>query len=939
MADQQTRYSRLAQITKLINTKLDLQEVLEHVVTAISEEIMRCDSVGIYLPQEDGTYRGYVGKPSTINGMSLDMHVVDPEMDQLTKEVIETKEAIYIPDTSKDDRPDQRAVQAFKIQSLLVAPIAQDDEIYGLAYLFDYGTPMNLTLSEIESVKAYVNMAAVAIRNANNLVRKEDLIEQKQLLLNVTRDLSLCSSLPEALDRCYFYLGKVLDNYNIGAHFVDPIAESKITTGTLSKNSDWTEEEWKKTHEDLKVDHTKDEVFQEILKSKQSIMIPDVYEDSRTNHELCEHFGIQALYMIPLVAVGEVLGAIAIVNLEEKGLNYSKTAIQLAESIVDATAPVLFNLIYMEKQDLIINQRTSEIREKNNELEKVITELKQMSHEKELILNSAGEGIFGLDLNGRLTFANPSATDLLGYDSEEDIIGCSQDQIFHSELSMKELLSTFSIGNESKRNQENMDEYFVRQDEEIFPVEYVITPQKQSGKVVGYVVTFKDVTTRKQMEEKIKYHAYYDSVTNIPNRVLFQDRLNQALTYAEMQKRSLAILFLDLDRFKKINDTFGHGFGDSVLKSVAARLDSAIPKEATVSRQGGDEFIILLPTIKSKDEAVECAETILHTFDEPFNIGDQEVAIKTSIGISLYPEGGTTSETLVKHADVAMYKAKELSGNQYQFYSSDIVDRSVESVQLENDLYKALDQGGNEFFLHYQPKFNANTNEITGMEALVRWNHPKLGFMPPNMFIPLAEETGLIVKLGEWVIRQSCLQMKRWYDAGLTELVISANLSPQQFRQHDITNVVKEILEETQLPPENLELELTENIIIHNSETMLATMHKLKNLGIKMSIDDFGTGYSSLGYLKDFPIDTLKIDKSFIDDITTNTNNAAITNTIITLADSLNLSVIAEGVEDQEQAEFLIEHGCYLMQGYYFSRPLEAAKLEEVFLKNLSQKG
>ena len=924
MSDEQSRYSRLAQITKLINTKLDLYEVLEHVVTAISEEIVQCDSVGIYLPQEDGTYQGFVGKPALINGMSLDKQIVDPAQDLLAKEVIETREAIYIPDTTKDDRPDQRVIQAFKINSLLVLPISQEQELYGLVFLFDYGIPMNLTNSEIETVKAYVNMAAVALRNANNLTRKEDLIADKQLLLNVTRELSLCSNLQEALECCFDYLGKVLKNPNIGAHFLDPVAERQIHAASLSKDSDWTEEEWKKTHSLLKLDHSQDLVFREVIETRQSILIPDSFADPRPSHKACRKFGIKGIYMIPLIAMGEVLGTVAIVNLKEKGYIYPPSAMQLAESIVDATAPVLSNLLYIEKQELIINDRTSQLTKKNEELEQVVKEIKQLSHEKELILNSAGEGIFGLDLEGNITFCNPSATSILGYKNQEELIGQSYQYIFDWRFSEKQDYSkSFPANFKTQRNSDHSDEFFFKKDRSSFPVEYVITPQKQNSGVVGYVVTFKDITSRKQMEEKIKYHAYYDSVTNIPNRVLFHDRLSQALTYAEIHDSPLSVLFLDLDRFKKINDTFGHGFGDIVLKKVAHRLTAAIPKEATVSRQGGDEFIILLPSVKDRQEAIGCAEEVLHSFSSPFLIEEQEIAIKTSIGISIFPEHGVTADLLIKNADVAMYKAKEQTGNKYQVYSPEIEDRSLESIQLENDLYKALDQ--NEFVLYFQPKVDTASNTLTGAEALVRWKHPKLGLLAPKDFIPLAEETGLILSIGEWVLQQACQQMKNWHDQGYSSLGVSVNLSPQQFNQDQLICRIKEILEETGLPPHSLELELTENLIIHNTEKTLTTIHQLKKLGIKISIDDFGTGYSSLGYLKDFPVDTLKIDKSFIDDITTNPNNAAITNTIITLAKSLHLQVIAEGVETKDQLDFLTEHGCTLIQGYYFSQPIEAS--------------
>ncbi|WP_163528179.1 EAL domain-containing protein [Halobacillus ihumii] len=925
MANEQTRYSRLAQITKLINTNLKLREALEHVVTAISEEIVSCDSVGIYLPQEDGTYRGFVGKPELINGMSLDMHIIDLEMDHLAKEVIKTREAIYIPDTSRDSRPDPRAVHAFKIKSLLVLPMSYEQELYGLVFLFDYGTPMNLTNSEIESIEAYVNMAAVAVRNANNLTRKEALISDKQLLLNVTRDLSHCSTLREVMDRCFAYLGEVLNNSNIGAHFLDPVASHHLQPTSLSKHSDWSEEEWKKTHERVGGNFHEDPIFKEVAKTKKSIMIPNILEDSRPNHELCVSFGIKGLYVIPFVAMGEVLGMTAIVNLHQAGQRYSNSAMQLAESIVDATAPVLSNLLYIEKQEMIISERTSELTRKNIELENMITEVKQISREKELILNSAGEGIFGLDLQGSITFCNPSAAKILGYGDQQELIGVSCEHIFD----IKDGDSFDCFQEKNLNNKGSNEEYFHRKNHSKFPVEYVITPQIEHDKTVGYVITFKDVTKRKELEEKIKYHAYYDSVTNIPNRVLFHDRLNQALTFAELNESSLGILFLDLDRFKKINDTFGHAFGDIVLRKVAQRLTTTLPKENTVSRQGGDEFIILLPKVSSITDAENCAHEILKAFSDPFYINGQEIIIKTSIGVSLFPQNGVNSEQLIKHADVAMYKAKALSGDRFQVYTPDIDGRSLESIELENDLYKALKN--EEFILHYQPKVDTVSNKIMGVEALIRWHRPHKGLISPSEFIPLAEETGLITPIGEWVIKEACQQAKQWHNLGHTSLEVSVNLSPQQFNQNNLVQFIEQTLEETGLPAHCLELELTENLIIHNTDNTLATIQQLKNLGIKISIDDFGTGFSSLGYLKDFPVDTLKIDKSFIDDISSNENNAAITNTIITLARNLSLKVIAEGVETLEQAAFLNQHGCRVIQGYYFSEPLPAKTFIQTF--------
>ena len=932
MSEEQTRYSRLATITKLINTKLELHEVLEHVVTAISEEIVQCDSVGIYLPQADGTFRGYVGKPEVINGMTLDMHIVDPVIDLLAGEVIDNREAIYIPDTSKDSRPDHRAVEAFQIKSLFCLPISYENELFGLVFLFDYGTPMNLTPSEIKSIEAYVNMAAVAIRNAKNFTRTNNLLSEKQLLLDFTRDLSMCSTLQEVLDKCFHYIGQVLNNPNIGAHLLDPIAEKKLKPAKLSKESDWTEEDWKKTHNRIKIDHSKDLLFQEVIRTKKAVFVPDVFADPRPNHDACRNFGIKGLYMIPLVAMGEVLGTIPVVNLTEKGLVYTEAEMQLAQSIADATALTLASLLYMEKQEIIIQERTSEITDKHKELEKVVKEIQRLSREKELILNSAGEGIFGLDLDGIITFCNPAGAKILGYKNKDELMGQSYNSIF-SRIKSNECNHKISFDSYIKQSHKRYetDEQFFKKDGSHFPVEYVISSIKEDGQIVGYVVTFKDITSRKQMEEKINYHAYYDSLTSLPNRVLLKDRLNQGLTYAGLRGKKLAVMFIDLDRFKVINDTLGHGYGDTLLQEVAVRLNTCIQKGDTVSRQGGDEFTIILPSIDCEESVIKVAERVLEAFEKPFVINGNEVIIKPSIGISLYPPDGDNAENLLKNADTAMYKSKELGGNTYQFYASGMNNRTFESVKLENDLYRALDN--KEFMIYYQPQMDSVSNRMIGVEALLRWNHPTRGMISPVDFIPLAEETGLIVPIGEWVLRNACKQLKQWHEGGHSELTVAVNLSVRQFEQHNLVDVVKNILAETMLDPRFLELELTENLIIKNREATLTKMEQLKEFGINISIDDFGTGYSSLGYLKNFPIKTLKIDKSFIDDVMKDNANAAITNTIITLGQNLHLNVIAEGVETQEQIDFLASLGCYLMQGYFFSPPIDVEELTNKYLR------
>ncbi|KGP74630.1 EAL domain-containing protein [Pontibacillus yanchengensis] len=930
MSNEHSRYSRLANLTKMINTKLELREVLQHVVTAISEEIVSCDSVGIYLPEGDGTYRGYVGKPEVLNGMTLDMHVVDPEEDPLAKEVINTQKSVYIADTARDNRPDQNAVNAFEIKSLLVTPISYADELYGLVFLFDYGIPMDLTDTEIQTVEAYVNMAAVAIRNAETLTRKEKLLSDKQLLLDVTRELSLSSTIQEVLDKCFHYVGQILENPNIGAHLLDPIADKKIKPAKLSHHSDWTEKDWKETHQKVQVDFSNDQVFQEVIQSKKPVYISDVTQDSRPSQEACKEFGIKGVLMMPLRSMGSVLGTIAVVNLNQVGRIYQDSDLQLAQSIVDTTASVLANLLYMEKQEEIIEERTSELQCKNEELSEVVHELQRLSRENEMILNSAGEGIFGLDNEGTITFCNPAASQLLGYERKEELIGQHYAQIFYR-FPEKASAEDNDIEKIASMEHFGSDEKFFRQDGSEFPVEYIVAPIRGEGEEGGFVVTFKDITFRKQMEEKVKYHAYYDSVTNLPNRVLLKDRLEQAINYAQLHEEQLAVLFLDLDRFKNINDTFGHSYGDLLLEQVANRLEDSVRKVDTVSRQGGDEFTIILPNIQYHEEIESISERILHSFARPFDLNGMEVFASTSIGISVYPHDSEDPEVLIKNADTAMYKSKELSGNKYQFYTKDMDFNTMENVKIENALYKALSK--DEFRIFYQPQMEAHTHRVVGVEALIRWEHPTMGMISPGEFIPIAEETGLIIPIGEWVLQNACHQIKEWESRGYDGISVSVNLSARQFKQRNLVSVVKGALKDTGVDPRHLELELTENIIIQNTDETIKTMKELKELGIQISIDDFGTGYSSLGYLKNFPISTLKIDKSFVADVLENSNNEAITHTIITLAHNLDLKVIAEGVETKEQLDFLTSKDCDFLQGYYFSKPIPADEFEKKYFE------
>jgi len=680
---EQMRYSRLAAITKQVNTKHELREVLEFVTTAISEEIVQCDSVGIYLPQEDGLFRGFVGKPATINGMTLDTQVIDVEHDLLAKEVIETQKTIYIPDTSKDNRPDSRAINAFQVKSLLALPITYENKLFGLVFLFDYGVPMNLTEREIQSVEAYVDMAAVAIQNAANLTRKMDLLAEKQLLLDVNRDLSMCSTMNEAMDKCFFYINKILNNDSVGLYLLDNLIEGSMKLTYLSKESDISEEDWLKAYDSILFDNNIEAFIQEVIISKKAQFIPDVVADGRAKHEIGGNSLGKGMFVLPLVSVGDVSGVIIITNMKGEMVVYSEVNQQLAQLVVDATAATLSNIVHKEKQEAIIEERTLEITMKNKELEKALTELRRLSREKELILNSAGDGIFGLDLTGEITFCNPAAESILGYDKKAELIGQHYSVVFEENKEKEQTIVKDFF--EMKYDKYISEASFSKKDHSSIMVEFVISAIEDGDEFVGYVVTFKDVTNRKKMEEEIKYHAYYDSLTNLPNRILFRDKLDEEVNYATVHGGKLAVLFMDLDRFKTVNDTLGHSYGDLLLGEVAKRLTSCLPEGAMASRQGGDEFIILLPNIRNENDVLSLIECISNTFFTPILLNGNEISIKNSIGISLFPESGDTSELLIKNADIAMYQAKATAGNSYRFYEAGMDTGNTESLIIENN--------------------------------------------------------------------------------------------------------------------------------------------------------------------------------------------------------------------------------------------------------------
>ena len=552
-------------------------------------------------------------------------------------------------------------------------------------------------------------------------------------------------------------------------------------------------------------------------------------------------------------------------------------------------------------------------------------------------LNSIGDAVLCTDVFGKISYLNLVAETMTGWRREE-AIGKSLAEVFQiiDGATRKPARDPMEMAVEQNRTVGlTLNCVLIRRDGFESAIEDSAAPiHDRAGRVIGAVIVFHDVSAARAMSLQMTYSAQHDLVTNLPNRLLLSDRISQAISLARRQRRPLAVLFLDLDRFKNINDSLGHAAGDALLQSVSKRLLASIRRSDTVSRQGGDEFVILLSEVTHPEDAATSARQILHSLGAPHSVGTQDLHVLGSIGISLYPEDGEDAETLIKNADTAMYHAKESGRNTFRFFKEEMNLKAVDRQLIESSLRGAVER--NEFFLHFQPKVNLDSGEITGAEALVRWQHPERGLTPPDQFIPVAEECGLIVQIGRWVLYETCKQARAWQDAGLPLKHISVNVSAVEFRDKGFVEGVRAILSETRLEPGCLDLELTESVLMDDVESTTSVLQRLKKMGVHLAVDDFGTGYSSLSYLRQFPIDTLKIDQSFVHQITGDPHDSAIVSAIIDMAKNLNQRVIAEGIETQEQLAFLQTRRCAEGQGHFFSRPVAAAQFAQLLKLGIS---
>ncbi len=536
-------------------------------------------------------------------------------------------------------------------------------------------------------------------------------------------------------------------------------------------------------------------------------------------------------------------------------------------------------------------------------------------------------GVYRSTLEGRILDCNESFARIFGYASREEVLQQAAWDFYvkpeDRQAAVAKLLERQSLTNYElclKRKDGSL--VWVLESENL-----IEGPDGRLSIIEGTTI---DITERKRAEEQVKHLAFHDPLTNLPNRLLFSDRLTLAVAQAHRHNQRLAVLFLDLDRFKVINDSLGHSVGDELLRQVAERIQEYVREGDTVARLGGDEFTLLVPGITAEEDAAKIAKKICDAIHDPFWIDGRELFVTTSMGVAVYPSDGHDAETLVRNADSAMYRAKEQGRDNYQLYTPAMNAKAVERLSLESRLRQAV--ANDELELHFQPFFDLKTAEVLGAEALLRWRHPELGLIPPGEFIPIAELSGLIVPIGEWVLRTACAEARKWHASGFASLTVSVNLSSRQFQQSDLVSQVTSALTETGLEPDKLDLEITESNAMQNAEQSINTLRGLKKQGVRISMDDFGTGYSSLNYLKRFPIDRIKLDQSFVRDLPGDKDDAAIAMAVIAMGQSLELVVIAEGVETEEQLTFLKDRNCDQLQGFLFSRPLPG-KAFETFLE------
>jgi diguanylate cyclase (GGDEF)-like protein/PAS domain S-box-containing protein len=617
------------------------------------------------------------------------------------------------------------------------------------------------------------------------------------------------------------------------------------------------------------------------------------WKDAAAEHSL------RACAAIPMIHAGETIGALTIYASEPR--LFDAREMELLRELAD---DVTFG---------IMSRRAAAARRQAEDLLRL----------RDRVIESSSNGILINDLkrpNNPIIYVNPAFERMTGYSARE-VIGRNPRFLIRTDRDQPGLERIRIALREKREGRAVLRSY--HKDGTMFWVELSMSPvANEAGEATHFVTILNDVTERQLYQEELEHQAYHDALTGLANRNLLPDRIRQSILHAHRSNQAVAVLLLDLDHFKLVNDSLGHAVGDSLLVSVAERLMGAVREGDTVARIGGDEFVVVLADADREEHVTAATQRVMDAVVEPVVIKGKEFYMTASIGVSVYPRDGQDAETLLKNADVAMYRAKEHGRNNYQFYTPEMNERLTERISLVSGLRRALKR--NEFRLYFQPLVDVRSGQVRSVEVLTHWHHPQRGIVSPSVFIPVTEETGLIRPLGEWVLRGACEQGRQWQDMGFPGIVVAVNLSANQFRQKNLTELVERALHATGLDPGHLELELTESVVMHNVDEVLSTLRDLKSIGVNISLDDFGTGYSSLSYLKRFPIDKLKIDRTFVRDIISNPEDAAIARAVIAMAHSLDMRVVAEGVETAEQLEFLRANHCDLFQGFYYARPLSA---------------
>jgi len=636
------------------------------------------------------------------------------------------------------------------------------------------------------------------------------------------------------------------------------------------------------------------------------------------------------------ISGNKFIGFPAKVNCKDSVERWFQVTTQINHPIFDEYHTIIFVEIQTPDNTILeLQSVTQDIQKKNLEITKTKDALDIQYNLLTDILNTVPVRIFWKDLKGTYLGANKLFLEDTQLGSIDNLVGKNDFELPWGETEAQSYRDDDIEVMKNGKPRLKFEEVQTNSNgDSIFLLTSKVPLKSKSGSITGVLGTYEDITQQRTIENELKqqknilnYQAHHDILTNLPNRILFNDRLGQAIEKAKRNNTIVALFFLDLDQFKQINDSLGHEIGDEVLKDVASLLKSTIRSEDSLARFGGDEFAIIMEDLVHAHDVSSLAQKIINVLFKPINVDEHVLYVSSSIGISLYPQDGSDIQSLLKYADAAMYKAKDEGRNNYQFYSSEMTEMAFERVAMEASLRQAIEK--NQFVVYYQAQTNGTTDELIGMEALVRWQHPYLGLVQPSKFIPLAEETGLIIQIDQLVMQMAMEQIVKWYNQGLNPGRLALNLAMKQLQKDDFVFTIENMINRFEVKPEWLELEVTEGQIMNNPENAIKRLNQISDLGIELAIDDFGTGYSSLSYLKKLPINKLKIDQSFVRDLPYDEEDIGITKAVIAISKSLNLKVIAEGVETKEQKDFLVENGCENIQGYFYGKAISAKEMED----------